>query len=335
MSVSQAISADKPYRQAPESMSAANVKIVKKTLLPLEAREAKGRPGNLPEKKKPVVEETATGILGTTATAEKYAVIIGICDYPGTGNDLCDSDGDSLNMYKALTDLYGYSPENISLFKDGGGQTGFIDPVTGEYIVAEVPAKQKILDAIDDIRSQATSLDEVVFFFSGHGAYGDDPTDTNDEPIDEALLVYNNAEDGADYLWDGELKTAFDDFPTDRVVFIFDTCLAGGMNDVASGEGSGRIVVMATAENLSAYVYSRASEDVDEDGQLDGEGVFTHFFVNEGMLQGLAEEYDNLPDREDVTVEEAFDYVKENIPPYLKHRQKPVISDEFTNDLLL
>ena len=98
----------------------------------------------------------------------------------------------------------------------------------------------------------------------------------------------------------------------------------------------GRVVSMATDETHSAYVYSTVGEDVDGDGTGDGEGVFTHYFANEGMLQGLADGDNQLGAVDgNVAVEESFDYAKDNIPPYLKHRQKPVISDNFTDDLLL
>ena len=110
---------------------------------------------------------------------------------------------------------------------------------------------------------------------------------------------------------------------------MFDTCRAGGWNDVAD---SGRVISMATGETQPAYVYSTAGEDVDGDGTEDGEGVFSHYFVNEGMLQGLADTYNSIEEEPDVTVEEAFDYAKASITI---PTQNPVISDNFPNDLLL
>ena len=106
---------------------------------------------------------------------------------------------------------------------------------------------------------------------------------------------------------------------------------------------------MATGEKQPAYVYSsdllnvRVDEmvDIDGDGRLDGEGVFSRYFVNEGMLLGLADKYNHATDDpndpglgigEDVVVEEAFDYAKASITI---PTQKPVISDNFPNDLLL
>ena len=123
----------------------------------------------------------------------------------------------------------------------------------------------------------------------------------------------------------------FCDFDTSRIAFVFDSCLAGGMNDVST---EGRVVAMATGETQVAYVFSKGVEETEE-----GEGVFSHYFVNEGILQGLADRYDHdedglLLEGADAVVEEAFDYAKEIIPGIYK-RQNPVISDYFTNDLLL
>jgi len=90
-------------------------------------------------------------------------------------------------------------------------------------------------------------------------------------------------------------------------------CTPGGMTDL---KADGRIIVMATTENGVAYEFSDL-----ENGQ------FTYYFVDEGMLQRMA---DTTPNDGNVTVEEAFDYAKANCI-----YQSPTISDSFTNDLLL
>lgn len=325
---------------------ATNIKIAKKIPVSSIIRETKGKPSFPSRQDKDKNKEVATGALGSSVMGNKYAIIIGICDYPEDAdgiqeiNDICVSDGDSLHMYKALIELYGYIPENIRLFKDGGGETGFINAETEKYIIAGVPTYDNIKQAVAEIEGLANENDEVVFFFSGHGTSGE-ADDGDNEIIDEGIIVHDNNGsmdlDGyktLDFIWDGELKSWFSGFATSRIVFIFDTCRAGGMNDVAS---DGRIVVMATAEDKSAYVYSTVGEDVDGDGQQDGEGVFSRLFVHEGMLDGLADEYDHDNDdsTQDVVIEEAFDYAQKNIPSYLKRKQKPVISDRFVDDLLL
>ncbi|MFH1036619.1 MAG: caspase family protein [Patescibacteria group bacterium] len=313
------ISQAKPTYQPTKPIPANDIHIVKK--IPVSDEITKGKPTS-PSGGGKVYSGAATGVLGAGATGNKYAVVIGICDYPGTDYDLCTSDGDSYNMYNTLR-LYGYDPANIYWYRDMG-----YDP--NNYGVDGAPTRQNIINAIESIKAGATANDEVVFFFSGHGADGK-IDDVGSEDIDEAIVVHDDDgridADGSadlDLIWDEELRILFSGFLTSRIVFVFDSCLAGGMNDVA---GTGRVVAMATEETKSAYVYST--------GVL-GEGVFSHYFVKEGMFQGLADGTNALKASDGtVAVEEAFDYAKTHIPSYLKSRQKPIVSDNFTNDLPL
>ncbi len=354
---SQSVSARKAAsvdNHAPKVVSATDIHLVKKVPFLPEVGEAsamgetKGNPHGTSLGKDKTKEGAATGLLGSySGTTTKYAIVIGICNYPGTNHDLCTSDGDSLHMYEALTTLYGYNPDNIYLFKDMGG-------VTGDFHVGlapknyATPTRDAIHDAITTIKNEANSGDEVTFFFSGHGSDGI-ADDGDNEKRDEAIVVWNNANDVNDniaYIWDGELRDWFSGFATKRINFVFDSCLAGGMNDVAA---DGRVISMGTSETSVSYVYSsdlfnlriEEMKDVDNDKTFDGEGVFTHYFANEGMLRGKADIYNHGIDDgndatlgEDVVVEEAFDYAKSIIPSTWK-RQKPTISDKFTNDLLL
>jgi len=312
-------------------LPAIDVKLVKKTPLLFIDVEMKGNPTAQSQGKKPS-GQAATGLLGAGLASAKYAIVIGICDYPGTSNDICWSDGDSVNMYDALTTLYGYDPANVYLLRDTYPDHPEITDGAATY--------NDILQAVNTIRDKEVAGDEVVFFFSGHGGWlRDENGNTIDaEPYDEAdgkdeVIIVHDSNEIVGIL-DDTLRLWFSDFETTRIAFVFDTCLAGGQNDVAA---NGRVVSMATGENQSAYVYSTGDSTT---GEL-GEGVFSHYFVNEGMLQGKADKYDHgyrtNPENlgEDVVVEEAFDYAKANIPPYLKVRQKPVISDGFYNDLLL
>jgi hypothetical protein len=275
----------KPDKDKP--LPATNIELVKKVTL-------HGRPqgGGKPSK------YAATGNLGDLCAGNKYAIVIGISDYPGAENDLEYSDDDATEVYDALTTLYGYKSTNVRLLIDMGASF------------------DKIEEAISDIRTKEAGGDEVVFFFSGHGARGL-AMDNDKEKIDEAIVIHDGNQNGSlVYIWDGQLREWFGSFNTTRIVFIFDTCLAGGMTDL---NGSGRIINMATTEGGTAY----------EDDQW-GNGQFTYYFVDEGMLQGNADKYDNLSGIVDVTVEEAFDYAKANCV-----WQKPTIKDSFEGDLLL
>lgn len=242
----------------------------------------------------------ATGVLGAPAAGNRYAVIVGISDYPGTAYDLNYADDDAMDMKKALVENYGFADSDITLLIDSGA------------------TRSAILTAVEDVESKALADDEVIFFFSGHGM-GGNADDGDNEKLDESIVVH----DGANLvpIWDGELAAAFSGFQTQRIVFVFDSCLSGGMDDVA---GQGRVINMASAEKGVAYEYASL-----------GNGQFTYYFAEIGMLNGFADRYDHdkdglLRESMDVVIEEAFDYAKQRC-----FRQTPVISDLFVNDLLL
>jgi len=122
-----------------------------------------------------------------------------------------------------------------------------------------------IYNAIMTLKSKVTPDDEVVFYFSGHGSTGR-AADGDSEVIDEAIVVHDGNPDGQILLiWDGQLKTWFEDFPTSRVIFIFDSCYSGGMTDLAA---EGRIVAMASEERE----FSLESAEW-------GHGQFTYYFL--------------------------------------------------------
>ena len=246
-----------------------------------------------------LAKQAATSVLGEQlgTGAKKYAIIVGISDYPGTLNDLQHCDDDARDMSAALTTLYGYNSSNIHLLLDMGASF------------------TAILGAVNGIKAKAKAGDEVVFFFSGHGTNGVAP-DFDKETIDEAIVSHDGNPSGSLIaIWDGQLRDWFADFKTSRIIFIFDSCLAGGMTDL---KADGRVINMACSESGLSY----------EDGSWQN-GQFTYYFVDQGMLAGEADTYDNIAGA-DVTIEEAFDYAKADC-----RMQKPTISDSFSNDLLL
>jgi hypothetical protein len=267
----------------------------------------------------------ATGALGANSSGNKYAIIIGISDYPGTKNDLQYCDDDARDMVLALTSLYGYNETNIiSLIDDESTHSSTLNA-----------SFDNIHNAVNTIKGRVATdpspgQDEVVFFFSGHGANGKWPYDNAQDTlqgvdsngVDEAIVCHNGSQSGNLLcIWDGQLRDWFTGFNTTRIIFIFDSCLAGGMTDLQSPS---RIINMACSES-----------GVSLEGGSWGNGQFTYYFVDQGMLSGLAGKYDYNGDGKfyqpkDVSVEEAFDYSKANC-----RWQTPTISDSFRNDLLL
>lgn len=244
----------------------------------------------------------ATGILNPPPDPNKrWAVIIGISDYFGTSNDIKYADDDAIDMLNTLIDIYGYKRDHIRL-------------LISDYTVNNA-TRNNIIDVINWLRNNAQVDDEVLLFYSGHGARGM-ANDGDSEMIDEAILPYECTSNSL--IWDGELKIMFSNFKTNRIVFIFDSCYSGGMTDL---KANGRIIVMACSESGLSYENNALSN-----------GVFTYFFVYEGMCQKMA---DIKPNDGYVTVEEAFDYAKPKVSSYTNNKQKPTISDSFKNDLLL
>jgi len=79
------------------------------------------------------------------------------------------------------------------------------------------------------MRNLLGSNDELVFFYSGHGAKGK-ADDGDSSKTDQSIVVWKGSEtDGFAFIWDGQLKALFNAFPTNRIIFIFDSCLSGGM----------------------------------------------------------------------------------------------------------
>jgi hypothetical protein len=278
----------KPDPQKP--VPATDTVLVKKVTL-------RGRPAHAGGGKKKA--GAATGTLGQPLTGARHALIVGISDYPGTDSDLAYADVDATEMADALTSVYGFG--DVQLLTNGAA------------------SRAAILAGIDALRASVAADDEVVFFFSGHGMNGA-ADDGDGEKIDEAIVTQNDA--GTEFLpiWDGELKQAFDGFPTSRIVFIFDTCLAGGMDDL---QEPGRVILMAAGEHGYSY-----------EGDPWENGEFTYYFVHQALEQGLANTHDYdgdeaLSEPEQVTAEEAFDYTKANCD-----LDRPVISDSFADDLL-
>ena len=238
--------------------------------------------------------KAATGILGEEVKGEKYAIVIGISDYPGEESDLNFADDDARLFAQVLKEKYHFLEENVFTFIDSDAQA------------------EKIFETINTLRATITKDDEIIFFFSGHGVRGI-AEDSDRERIDEGIVLWQG--DDFFYLWDGQLKEWFEDFPTKRIVSIFDSCLAGGMDDLAE---EGRIVNMATWE-FGRWASAVELEEL-------GHGEFTYYFVKEAIEEGKA---DTTPQDGVISDEEAFDWAKENC-----RYDRPTINDQFENDLV-
>lgn len=217
---------------------------------------------------------------------DKWAVVIGIADYKGIGNDLLYTDDDAVDMFNYLIEK-GYPDDNIKLLLN-----------------AKASARN-ILKAIDWMNGKETkATSECVFFYSGHGTYYDGYDDGDTEYRDEAIV-------SADLylILDGQLKAKFVSYDSEKIAFIFDSCFSGGMDDLA---GSGRVVVMACAEDQLSYDGPSWMQN----------GVFTYCY-----MQGLEDHN---------TVEGAFDQAAPEAEYWAYElygaTMNPQMDDQYTGD---
>ena len=221
---------------------------------------------------KPGTGGIATGVV-SEHTANRYAIIIGISNYAGSGSDLNYCDDDAIEFQAALVDN-GWSENQIFMLLDGEA------------------TQSAILSAIRAVVGSAGPEDEVVFFYSGHGTISNYDVDGDGERRDECIIPVELT--SATLIWDGDLKEEFALCQSQRMMFYFDSCYSGGMTDLA---GPGRLICMACAENQLSS----------ESGAWEN-GQFTYYFVDRGMTGELADKNnDDL-----VTFEEAFDFAKVN-----------------------
>ncbi|MFA4836329.1 MAG: caspase family protein [Dehalococcoidia bacterium] len=332
--------ADKPDDD--ENCEATNIKVLKKMGL-----DAGALNGKLP----PIArshghgDQGAPGILGRPLPpgGNRYAVLIGISDYPGDGSvlqggpDLFYADDDAVDMLGVLTGVYGFDPSKINLLMGPGdiAAHGMGNPAT----------RENILTAIRELKKKVTPKDEVVFQFSGHAVQGvaqdwdAERVDTGILPCDSDLTNPSNS-----IIWDGQLRKAFNRVNANRVIFIFDCCNAGGMTNL---QGPNRIVCASVGQNGIAVEYGPAyGPPIDPVGEVNN-GIFTFFFAEVGMGAGFAD----LNGNGAVAVEEAFNFAQGTISGYMgmilpmleqfgysgltAQDETPVMVDRFPGDLLL
>lgn len=128
---------------------------------------------------------------------QRYAVIVGIADYPGTGNDLNYTDDDAEDFRQMLLDNGNFEAENIRMRIDSAATEATIQS-----------------DITSWLASREYANDLVVFFFSGHGSRGGGH---------EYLVAYD------DVIRDDELDTWLDTLDSTHVVVIADSCYSGGL----------------------------------------------------------------------------------------------------------
>jgi hypothetical protein len=152
----------------------------------------------------------------------KYALLVGIDDYPGTGSDLRGPVEDARIMYRALTERFGFDPANIVTLNDAQA------------------TRENIANGIIQHLGQAGPDGVAVFFYSGHGTQigrnigltgALDPEPRGEG--DEAIYIYGHSQESS-VLLDEELGFLIETIDAGRALVVVDACHSG---EITRGAG--------------------------------------------------------------------------------------------------
>lgn len=148
--------------------------------------------------------------------AGKYAVLVGIDDYPGSDHDLRGPVDDATMVRDALIDRFGFPADDIVFLQDGDA------------------TRLGIANAIVRHLGQAGPDGTAVFFYSGHGTQiGDNIGITGkldpetDNQTDEALAVYDGI------ILDEEVNFLLQQVQAENTLVLVDACFSGTVNRAA------------------------------------------------------------------------------------------------------
>jgi len=150
-------------------------------------------------------------LFSLSANAEKYALLIGIDDYPDGISDLKGCVNDTFLIEHVLKKKFNYSGNNIVRLTNSQA------------------TKDNIIKHIRSHLGKAKANDSVVLTYSGHGTYV--PDLNNDEPgspRDESIVNYDFDEDEPNtWLVDDIIQIEIKKLKSKNVTIVFDMCHAG------------------------------------------------------------------------------------------------------------
>ena len=224
--------------------------------------------------------------------------MVGIADYTGSQYDLWHPDEDAKEMASALINNYGFASGNVKLLLNRKATYG------------------AIVSAIDWLVNNEDAESTVVFFYSGHGFRAADSegwdSDTESDGQDEGIVSYDFYG-----LPDGFLKQKLSALESQKVALCFGSCHSGGMFDDASDlQGANRVVAAACRADEYGWDYL-----------LLGNTLWGKYFVDEGLLQGLADPQGND------SIEDAHAYAYSEVTG-VRSDSHPQLDDQYVGELI-
>lgn len=158
-----------------------------------------------------------------------FAVMVGISDYEGEGNDLPLTDEDATKLEQTLRSQGLLNPASITLTNAEGTLAG-------------------VRQAFARVAAQAGPDDVFLFFYSGHGGQERGQVSaTEPDGMDETLTLYDGD------LTDDELARLFGTVRARLSLAVLDSCFSGGFErDVVSRPGV--MGIFSSEEDLTSSV---------------------------------------------------------------------------------
>jgi len=201
-------------------------------------------------------------VLSAPARGEKYALLIGINDYPharvlkGAVNDIED-------VRKVLIADLKISGSNIQM------------------LVNQQATKQAIIEAFSGLANKTRPGDAVLIYYSGHGwlmtdENPDDLAFDEDKGWHEAMVPYDAVpyprerafENNPTLLMDAEISAALGSMPGRRMAVIFDSCHAGNGLRSLPGTDTGRSLYDVVVPNSRFKSLSPRKPSLNLSGQV-------------------------------------------------------------------
>ena len=273
-----------------------------------------------------------------TGHGARYAVIIGIADYPREENDLSYTVNDATAVTKVLLKDKAWDEGNVIV------------------LLNEEATKGAVADILSLLADKASTHDLLFFYFSGHGTAAPDtpPYDEHDSH-DEYICTYGTSFE--EFIRDDELSAWLASIPVGTLVVALDACYSGGQIRTSIGrvkalstcyypmKGDGfavdlkrlrlRLKDLGDLDREVVILTSSAENELSwELGPPFSHGLFTYYFLE--AMRGKAD----IEGNEDgmVSAEECFFYLSPRVREISRLyglNQNPQLFDNYQGEAVL
>ena len=213
--------------------------------------------------------------------AKNYVVCIGIADYPDKDMDLKLSATDAITM-KGLYEKNGDS--EIVVFTNENARVN------------------SVISALNSLFAKASSVDAIIFFFSGHGVPG-------------CFVCYDGV-----LKYDTLTNIMSKSGANSKMIFA-DACFSGKARKEGKGE------YRSKADNVLFFLSSRSGEESMERKTGWKNSLFTAF-LERGLRGGADVNKDRV-----ITAKELFLFVSKGVAEQSMQRQHPVMWGRFDDNM--